>query len=151
MGLVLQCWPQSVCVLGCPEYDDLGLLCLGPAEFWGRWGFSVCRPLLLSPPGKSWMVPGAEGMRARPTSPFPHYFSKGKRPTFQPIGLEPIPRPIALAPLPRPYPILSPLATCWTHFLREAGALMWKGPSLPPAPGCGGVCSDWSRRGPGPD
>lgn len=55
------------------------------------------------------MVPGAEGTRARPTSAFPHYFSKGKRPTFQPIGLEPVPRLIALAPLPRPLPHPQPI------------------------------------------
>lgn len=59
--------------------DDLGLLCWGPprAASWGRWGCGMCRSLL-SPPCKSGMVPGAEGMRARPTSPFSHYFSKGK-------------------------------------------------------------------------
>lgn len=133
VGPVLQGWPQSVRVLGCPEYDDLGLLCLGPAGFWGRWGFSMCRPLLLSPPGKSWMVPGAEGTRARPTSPFPHYFSKGKRPTFQPIGLEPVPRLIALAPLPRPLPHPQPISHVLDPLPEEAAALMWKGPSLPPA------------------
>lgn len=50
----------------------------GPGGSWGKWGFGTCRPFLLSPPCKSGMVPGAEGMRARPTSPFSHYFSKGK-------------------------------------------------------------------------
>lgn len=68
---------QSVHVLGCPEYDDLGLLCWGPRQVLMKMGLCMCRPLL-SPPCKSGMVPGAEGMRARPTSPFSHYFSKGK-------------------------------------------------------------------------
>lgn len=78
MGLVLQSWPQSVHALGYPEYDDLGLLCWEPWRVLGKWGFGMGRPLLLFPPYKSGMVPGAEGMTARPTSPFFHYFSKGK-------------------------------------------------------------------------
>lgn len=56
--------------------DDLGLLRWGPRGSWGDG--ALARPgLSFFPHRKSGMVPGAEGMRARPTYPFSHYFSKG--------------------------------------------------------------------------
>lgn len=58
--------------------DDLGLFCVDLG--WGSGGrgvFAHAR-FSMSPHPNRGVVPGAEGMRARPTSPFSHYFSKGK-------------------------------------------------------------------------
>lgn len=64
--------------LGVLNDDDLGLLYRGPQ--WGPGGEGELWQVPTSPsrPTPQGMVPGAEGMRARPTSPFSPYFSKGK-------------------------------------------------------------------------
>lgn len=69
---------QSVLVLEWPENDDLGLLHVDLG--WGSGGHGVFAHarFLTSPHTSRGVVLGAEGMRARPTSPFSHYFSKGK-------------------------------------------------------------------------
>lgn len=72
-------WLHTVLVLEWPENDDDLDLLLGDLG-WGSGGHGVFAHarFFMSPHTNRGLVPGAEGMRARPTSPFSHYFSKGK-------------------------------------------------------------------------
>lgn len=65
-----------------PSADDLGCRC-GSAPpplqgVLGKWALRLPQDPPPGPLGKLGLVPGAEGIRARPTSAFSHYFSKGK-------------------------------------------------------------------------